>query len=207
MFEPIGLKPNGLGYKHDKQAIIEIGTELFRKRGYHQVGINEILEAGGIPKGSFYHFFEGKEDFARQTLLHYGETSLERIRHYLRNAELSPLERLKSFYRWMIDANVRDGLDAGCLVNNMSIELAGMNREIARQSDEQFMRWVEEIARCVMEGQEKGEITNRFSSRKIAEFLHAGSYGAFARMKATRSKQYLEDWYVMSFAFIQNTGA
>jgi TetR/AcrR family transcriptional repressor of nem operon len=69
------------------------------------------------------------------------------------------------------------------------------------------MRWVEEIARCVAEGQENGEIMTRFSPRKIAEFLHAGSYGAFARMKATRSKQYLEDWYAMSFAFIQNSGA
>jgi len=192
-----------LGYKHDKEAIIKVGTELFRKKGYHKVGINEILKAGGIPKGSFYHFFEGKEDFARQTLVHYGDRSLERIRSYLRNPALSPLERLKSFYRWMIEANVRDGLDAGCLVNNLSIELAGMNPEIGRISDEQFMRWMDEITRCVAEGQEAGEITTDFGPLRIAEFLHAGSYGAFARMKATRSKQYLEDWYAMSFAFIQ----
>lgn len=193
-----------MGYKHSIQEIIEIGSELFRKKGYHHVGINEILKTGNIPKGSFYNFFQSKEDFAKQVLDYYGGYSLDRLKRYLRNPELSPLERLKSFYRWVVDANIQDGLDAGCLVNNMSVEVAGLNREIGEKADEQFSSWVDEIARCVAEGQEKGEIITSFSDKQIAEYLHAGSFGAFSRMKATHSQQYLEDWYNMSFSFISS---
>ena len=192
-----------MGYKHDIDEIIGIGSELFRKRGYHNVGINEILKAGGIPKGSFYNFFESKEDFARQVLDFYGNYSLNRIQEYLRNTELSPLERLKAFYRWTVEANEEDGLDAGCLVNVLSMEMGGLNRDLGSKADEQFRMWVDEIARCVQEGQEAGEITTKYSAQEIAEYLHAGTYGGFSRMKASKSLDYLEKWYEMTFEFLK----
>ena len=52
---------------------------MFRKLGYHNVGINDILKACNIPKGSFYNFFESKEEFAEQVLEYFGEYNLEKI--------------------------------------------------------------------------------------------------------------------------------
>lgn len=40
-------------------------AKLFQERGYHGVGLNEILTASGLPKGSLYHHFpNGKADLA-----------------------------------------------------------------------------------------------------------------------------------------------
>lgn len=167
------------------------------------MGINEILKTGGIPKGSFYNFFESKEDFALKVLDYYGEYSLQRIKKYLRNPDFSPLERLKSFYRWTIEANILDGLDAGCLVNTISVEVAGLNRQIGQKADAHFKSWLQEIAHCVEEGQRAGEITDRFSPMEIAEYMHAGTFGAFARMKASKSADFLEQWWEMTFEFLK----
>ena len=45
-----------------RSRLIRVASALFRQRGYDGVGLTEILEASGAPKGSFYHHFpEGKE--------------------------------------------------------------------------------------------------------------------------------------------------
>ena len=42
--------------KHDKTAIIEKGIQLFREKGYHNTGVDDILKTCKIPSGSFYNF-------------------------------------------------------------------------------------------------------------------------------------------------------
>jgi AcrR family transcriptional regulator len=34
-----------------------------RRHGYGATGLQEILHAAGVPKGSFYHHFHSKEEF------------------------------------------------------------------------------------------------------------------------------------------------
>ena len=46
-----------------KSLIIDIATSLFQQKGYIGVGLNEILKACNISKGSLYHHFpNGKEE-------------------------------------------------------------------------------------------------------------------------------------------------
>jgi TetR/AcrR family transcriptional regulator, lmrAB and yxaGH operons repressor len=57
-----------------RPRLIRVASALFRQRGYDGVGLAEILEASGAPKGSFYHHFpEGKEQLAQAAMLYAGE--------------------------------------------------------------------------------------------------------------------------------------
>ena len=48
-----------------RQRILSAALHLFRKRGYHAAGLNDILELARAPKGSLYHHFpDGKEEIA-----------------------------------------------------------------------------------------------------------------------------------------------
>lgn len=194
-----------MGYKHNKEDIISTGTELFRKKGYHNVGINEILKACDIPKGSFYNFFDTKEQFAEHVVEAYGLESLKMITKALSDKLVSPLERLKRFYAMIIDINEKDGLDSGCLLNNLSIEVGGINQGISRATDKNFKIWIKTIAQCVKQGQDNEEIIDNMSAEDIAEYMHAGIYGAFSRMKVNRNRIYLDKWYKMTFSFISKT--
>ena len=191
-----------MGYKHNIEDIIDKGTELFRKKGYNNVGINEILKECEIPKGSFYNFFETKEDFAEKVIDKYGVKSLKMISDALSDQSISPLNRLKQFYSMLIDINEKDGLDAGCLLNNLSVEVGGINTRISKVAEKNFKVWVEEIAKCVEEGQEQGEIIDTMPAEDIAEYMHAGIFGAFSRMKVNRNRVYLDKWFKMTFEFI-----
>lgn len=191
-----------MGYKHNIESILDIGSELIRKEGYHNVGINQILKACAIPKGSFYNFFDTKEHFAREILNRYGKQSKKMIERFLLDDSITPLNRLKSFYGMLIDANETDEYAGGCLLNTLSNEVGRLNDGIAETANTNFMQWIAVIAGCVKEGQESGEIIDHFDAEYIAEYLHAGTYGAFSRMKVTRSRDYLDNWFEMTFNFI-----
>lgn len=194
-----------MGYKHNIEDIISKGTELFRKRGYNNVGINEILKECDIPKGSFYNFFKTKEDFAEKVIDTYGVNSLKMIINALADNSASPLKRLKQFYSMLIEINEKDGFDAGCLVNNFSVEVGGFNSTISNATNKSFNMWVSEIAKCVKKGQEQDEIINTIPADDIAEYIHAGLSGAFSRMKVNRDRTYLDKWYALTFNFITKT--
>lgn len=57
-----------------RSRLIRVASALFRQRGYDGVGLTEILDASGAPKGSFYHHFpEGKEQLAQACVLYAGD--------------------------------------------------------------------------------------------------------------------------------------
>lgn len=191
-----------MGYKHNIADILDAGSEVIRKNGYHNVGVNQILKACDIPKGSFYNFFESKEDFVNKAVDRYGQFGLERITFFMTDPAKSPIERLKWFYAENIEANKADGLNGGCLVNNLSMELGSGNPKTAQIIDQWFNKWVDKIADCVREGQAQGEIIDTMSAREIAEYLHAGFSGTFPSMKVRRNTEFMDSWNRMTFEFI-----
>ena len=191
-----------MGYKYNKEDILNIGFDVFRRNGYHNVGINQILKESGIPKGSFYNFFESKEDFAHQVIQNYGRGNCDWIKGQLDGYEGSALESLKAFYATLIAMNEEDRYAGGCLVNNMSMEVGRINDTLGNEANEQFLSWLQVFAPVIAKGQGEGEITKRFTPLELAEYLHAGFYGALSRSKVTRNRVYMDSWYQMTFEFI-----
>ncbi len=192
-----------MGYKHKKEDIIAKGSELIRTRGYHNVGINDILKACGIPKGSFYNFFTSKEQFAIEILNVYGENSKKMIQQFLiRKSELSPLTRIESFYNMLIDVNTAEKFRGGCLLNNLSQEMGMLSDDIAMTAEKNFLQWLEVIGQCVKEGQDLKEINSEYSATDLAAFLHNGFFGTIPRMKVTRSNEYSHKWLKMTIDLI-----
>ncbi|MBX2828903.1 MAG: TetR/AcrR family transcriptional regulator [Flavobacteriaceae bacterium] len=192
-----------MGYKHNKEEILDTGYHVLRKNGYHGVGINEILKEAGIPKGSFYNFFKSKEDFAIQVMEHHAMDQGNWITRFFEEAKGTPINNLKSFYETLIALNESDAYSSGCLINVISNEVGRTHDSIAHCANDCFLGWINIISREIKKGQDAGEIRKDYSALEIAEYLHSGSYGAFSRMKVTRSRVYLDIWWDMSFTFIQ----
>ncbi len=192
-----------MGYKHCKSTILDQGTELLRQKGYHNVGIQEILQVCGIPKGSFYNFFKSKEDFVAQCLRHYGAESTKLLEAYLRNGTHPPLDRLRRFYRTMADRFSREGCTAGCLLANLSMEVGGTNLYLAAVADEILQQHNTLITACIQEAQQMGSMTNTFPATHLAEYLQAGMAGAMSRMKVQHNRRFLDQWYTMTFTLLK----
>jgi len=192
-----------MGYKYDREDILNTGYEVLRKNGYHNVGINKVLKEADIPKGSFYNFFESKEDFANQVVVHYAENNQKWMQQFFKETKLTPMNALKSFYTTLIGYNEKDDFSSGCLLNLLSNEIGRVNDNLAHSVNHYFIGWLTILDSVILKGQELGEITDTFSSLEIAEYLHSSFYGTFSRMKVTRNRVYMDTWFDMSFEFIK----
>jgi len=189
--------------KHNKEEIIEVGQELFRKRGFNNTGIDDILKASGTPKGSFYNFFKSKEEFGVEVLKHYTDRQYNYVKNLLENFSLTPLPRLKAFYNALIKGNLQEGCRYGCLVGNMTQEMGGISDQISSSARDNLGRITTLIGECIKEGQEKTEIRDDYSAEELADFVHNSFYGAIMRSKAGRQEQPLQLFFEMIFAFLK----
>jgi len=189
--------------KHDKSEIIKLGKALFREHGYTNTGVGQILEEADLSKGSFYNFFESKEDYARQVLDSYVSDQYAYVSNMLQAQDKSPLERIDSFYQSMIEFNREEQCEKGCLLANMTNEMGGLSEKISADSDRHFKSITGLLAKCINEGQVKNEITGRFEAHALADFIHNGFNGALLRAKAGRSTEPMEQFITMVIQMIK----
>ena len=71
--------------------LIEAGTSLILEKGYNNSGLDEILKAAGVQKGSFYYFFKNKEEFGLQVVDAYAEKRLAQLDRDLGDTEHRPI--------------------------------------------------------------------------------------------------------------------
>ena len=122
--------------------------------GYNGTSVNDIVKAAGIPKGSFYFYFDSKEDFAIQALREYFDAVYAPFSQKLIHGEGSPLQRIRDFYFGRTEMLIKEMSDnRGCFACNLSSEVAdhieGIQKEVARIHN----RVVEELIQVGKEAQ------------------------------------------------------
>lgn len=173
-----------------EEAIIHIlktGTELISKKGFHHVGLQEILTEADIPKGSFYYYFKSKEDFGIKVIQFYSKTSLEFLHSYLNDSTKTPKERILSLFNNLKKVYHSKGYNEGCLLGNCSLELSDVKSTYASAISRELDKWQESFEECIREGQAVGTIQNKREAKKLAAFILNSWEGALLRMKADKS--------------------
>lgn len=191
-----------MNIKHDKIDIIQAGEHLFRANGYHATGVQEILKASNISKGTFYNYFKSKEDFSLQVIQMYGEYMTGYITRALENEIFTPINRLKNMYLGLLAHAQKEGCSKGCLVYNFSYEVAGQNNAIASALNNQFNDWLDVIEKCIDESKKQKETKSTRSSRELAELIHTSFNGMFGRVKMMKSTKEMENSINILFELI-----
>ena len=81
-----------------KQRLLEAGLSMLLEHGYHDLGIQALLSATVTPKGSFYHHFADKEDFALQVIDQYMQQVHAGLDACLGDTSRPPLSRVRRFF-------------------------------------------------------------------------------------------------------------
>src|SRR5256886_16555586 len=107
-----------------KAALVDAGLHIMLEKGYHHTGIQDVLQATGVPKGSFYYYFPSKEAFGQAVIAQFASAYLARLEQHLGDTTASPLTRLRRHHEDLRARFERRGRRGGCLIGNLSQELA-----------------------------------------------------------------------------------
>ncbi len=146
-----------------KGKIVDAAWKLFYEQGYDATTVDEIIEESGTSKGSFYHYFDGKD-----ALL--GSLSYVFDQKY---AELEPeLTRFDSAFEKLIFLNeelfamIENSISLDLLAKLLSTQLVTRGEKSLLDRDRLYYRLLRKI--CT-EGQESGEFRKDLSVNELVK--------------------------------------
>lgn len=168
-----------------KDRLLQVGLAMLLERGYGDMGIQALLDATGIPKGSFYHHFRDKEDFALQVIDRYTGEVHSGLDECLRDGSRPPLARVRAFFELSSEKYRSEGY-LGCLLGGVGQELSGTSEVFRRKIEECFQEIAARIAICLKEACERGDIPQGTDCRQMADLLIDCWEGAALRTRLRR---------------------
>jgi TetR/AcrR family transcriptional regulator, transcriptional repressor for nem operon len=175
-----------------KQLLLERGMAMLLRHGYHDLGITAVLDATGVPKGSFYHHFSSKEDFGLQVVELYMKHVHEGLDLCLGDKSRPPLERVRRFFE-LSEKKYRGEGYLGCLLGGLGQELSGVSEVFRRKVEWCFAEIAWRIASCLEEAIERGDLAKGTDARAMADLLINCWEGAALRSRLRRDPAPLRD--------------
>ncbi len=149
--------------KNTKGKIINAAWDLFYEQGYEYTTVEEIIEKSGTSKGSFYHYFEGKD-----ALL--GSLSYIFDEEYARLSESMPSD-MSAFDKLLylnseLFATIEDRIDIDLLTRLYSTQLITKGEKHLLDNKRLYYKLLRKI---VSEGQKSGELTCDMTTGEIVK--------------------------------------
>jgi TetR/AcrR family transcriptional regulator, transcriptional repressor for nem operon len=161
-----------------RQHILDTARPIMLGKGFSAVGLNEILSAAGIPKGSFYHYFESKEAFGEALLESYFSAYLERMDDLMVRQAGTAAERLMSYWDEWRNGQESDDIACKCLVVKLGAEVCDLSKPMGAVLQHGTERIVARIADCIEAGVADGSLKSTGDSHRTAVTLYELWLGA-----------------------------
>ena len=171
----------------NRDKILSEGLQVVHQHGFANASVRDIVQAAGVPQGSFSNNFASKEAFGLEILDIHFETARQTMRETLRNEELPPLQRLRAYIDVTRARLAKDGMRRGCLFGNFTAEASEHSEPIRERLVEIFAEVQDAIAGCLKAAVKAGELPAGFKCTEVAGFIVSSLQGAHLLAKAQRS--------------------
>jgi TetR/AcrR family transcriptional repressor of nem operon len=185
-----------------RERILETGARIIHRNGFNNTGIQEILSAAEIPKGSFYFYFDSKEDFGLQVIDHFSNRFAELAEEILDDESVPPLERIDRILEWFMGYFKASDYSCGCPIGNLAQEMGDLSPTFREKLTAAIDTMAEKYSKVLAEARDSGEIPDSLDVRETAYFIIGSWHGALIRMKLVRSVEPLESHKRFVFDYI-----
>lgn len=179
-------------YDNTRAHLLETGQRIIVGKGFASVGLNEILTTAGVPKGSFYHYFESKEQFGQALLQDHFDRYLAEIDELFAREAATGGERLMRFWQRWLDRQTDACTDQKCLVVKLGGEVADLSdamRVTLRDGADQV---IGRLSAAIADGISDGSIP-ALDARETAQTLYQLWLGASLLGKLDRTRDALNN--------------
>lgn len=173
---------------HPRDILVRTATRLFRERGYTGVGVAEMLETSGAPRGSLYfHFPGGKEQIAEAAVHLAGERMLRFVDN-VSGANTTLEGFIDGLFLGWAEHLKESSFARGCAVALIALEASPTSVKLRAATDAVFNLWQERLAAC---GEARG--LSRDAATRFAYLTLAAMQGGIVMCKASQSTRPLEE--------------
>jgi len=184
-----------------REQIVVAGVETLHRRGFNGCGVQDITDAAGVPKGSFYNHFESKEALGVAALDRYWQNAGDQLRT-LNDETVPPLDRLRTYFESLATTMAGQGYTRGCLIGNFSIELADQSRLVRDRLTVILAAWTRAIESCIREAQRTGAVRSTLDAGALATVLLSAWQGTVMRVKVDKDHAAIRQFMAVVFTDI-----
>ena len=179
----------------NRAKLLRTGAELLSEQSYACTGVDHIIVKTGLTKGTFYHYFKSKEQFALEVVDLYADYFNQKLDTYLLNDSQPPLERLSAYVSDTIRTMKRDRFTRTCLVGNLSQELGGHDSALVDALKAAFAGWQQRVAICLDEAQARGDISEVADTHELAALFWMGWEGALMQARLFKRADPIQSFF------------
>lgn len=181
-----------------REQLMEAGLRTLHSQGFNGCAVQDITQAAGVPKGSFYNHFESKEALALAALEMFWVNGTAR-RAPLADASIDPVERLRLHFKKLSAALAMIKYERGCMIGNFSSEMSA-NTEFRERLAKIYADWSLALERCIEDAKSAGKLKAQIPPKALAAFLVNSWEGAVLRSKVELNGSAFEDFEQVVFA-------
>ncbi|MGD8723030.1 MAG: TetR family transcriptional regulator C-terminal domain-containing protein [Desulfobacterales bacterium] len=170
-----------------RDRILETGADIIHRKGFNHSGIQEILTAAGVPKGSFYNYFKSKKDFGLALIDYFSDRFRQIASKTLNDTAISPLNRIYQCLTAFMEHFESQDYVGGCPIGNLAQEMGDLNPEFRAKLKESIDVMIDAYAKVLAAAQQDGKILKNLDIKDTASFIVAGWHGAIIQMKLTKN--------------------
>lgn len=170
-----------------RSRLLRAGVEMLCEQSYASMGVEHVLAKAGLSKGSFYHFFPSKQAFGLELIAQYAEYCNRKLDRYFSNQMQSFSGRLKNYADDAVSGIEKFEFRRGCLVGNLSQELAGTLEPFRSALNAAVVGWEDRVAALLSQAKAQHEISPDTNEAEAAQLFWSGWQGALTRARMQRS--------------------
>lgn len=182
-----------------KTHLLETGYQLIAKKGFTAVGLKQILDTAGVPKGSFYHYFASKEAFGEALISNYFANYKIRL-NTIAQQDVSAQQKLYNYFQSWYDTQ-QNGCDYDkCLVVKLSAEVADISEPMRITLNTGYQQIITWLAEHIKAGWADNSVpqSENISAESIAKRWYFAWLGASLIAKTSQTNTPLAEVWQMT---------
>ncbi|MGB9098861.1 TetR/AcrR family transcriptional regulator [Erwinia sp.] len=169
--------------ENTRDLLIRAGVAAYTENSFSATGIEGVVRLAGVPKGSFYYYFDSKELFGLAVLDYYASYFASKLSKTLMDNALPPLERIQAFGESCCLSMARYDFKRGCIVGNLAQEVGMLSDPFRARLSGIFSDWQRMMQICLEEAKQQQAIRPQSDCQLLAEFFWTGWEGAVMRAR------------------------
>jgi len=171
-----------------KTKLLNAALTVIRAKGYTATRVEDLCEAAGLTKGSFFHHFDSKEALALAAADYWNEGTGALFASAPYHALADPLERLLAYLDFRKGLLTGELADFTCLVGTMVQEIYDTHPALCQACDHSISQHAETLIPDIEAAMRQRNLHPDWTAESLALYTQATIQGAFILAKAQHNR-------------------